>query len=207
MRNLAMSADERDIRAWDGILAFWVVLWLVLGVATSVMIWRLSSLTESATTSGRALDSAGQAFEALGQIPVIGAGPGEFGTQVRTAAATIVDNASRAEGGIHVLAILLGATIALLPVTPVLGFYLPVRLARRRDSREIRAAVRTLGIDDTLADYLARRALLTLSYAEVTEVEGTTGGVRPQDGRSRALAIAELARLGIPAPPAERSAN
>jgi hypothetical protein len=196
VRNLAMTADERDIRMWDGILAFWVVFWLVMGAVTAVVLWNLSGLAASAVESGRALDSAGQALQGLGSIPIIGSGPGEFGTNVRATAEGIIANGESAGRSIHVLAILLGLSIAILPITPVIGFYLPVRLARRRDVRQIRQVLATEGLTPALQDYLARRAGDSMSFRELSSVVDAAAPT----ARDGALARAELARLGLRAP-------
>ena len=87
---------------------------------------------------------------------------------------------------------------AILPITPVLGYYLPVRLARRRDIRQIRSAVSDGVISPELQTYLALRAMQHLSVEGVAHVGG--GPDTAASERTRRLALAELARLGIVAP-------
>ncbi len=199
VRNLAMTANEKDLKTWDGILAFWVVFWFAMGVATAAMIWGLSGLAQSAVQSGQALNSAGEALESLSAIPVIGEAPAAVGTQVRETASGIVTNGQQAEARLHVLAILLGVAVAVLPITPVIGFYVPVRVARRRDVQEIRAALKEGGLQEQVTDYLSQRALDNLSFAEVQRA--TTGTDGSPTERSYRLAMAELHRLGLRPPP------
>ncbi len=188
----AMTAGSDDIRLWDGIVVFWVVFWLVMGVAIGFTIWSLSGLADSTVESGRALDSAGQALEGLGRVPVIGDGPGEFGTQVRTTASGIVANGEQAGHSLKILAVLLGVSIAVVPSVPVAGFYLPFRLSRRRDVRQIRAALRAGGLTPQLQQYLAGRASINLDFAQVSA--GLPGTATPEVAE---LATRELERLGI----------
>jgi hypothetical protein len=204
MATLAMTSKERDLRTWDGIVVFWVVLWIVMGAAIGVTIWSLSGLADSAVESGRALDNAGQALEGLGRIPVIGEGPGTFGSQVRTTATGIVANGEQAGRSIHTLAVLLGVTIAVVPSIPVFGFYLPFRLARRRDVAQVRAALGREGWSPTIQGYLAGRAAVHLNYERVSAaLAAGTDDASPST--VEALARAELDWLGLR--PAGRSAD
>lgn len=192
----ALTARSDDIRLWDGIVVFWVVFWIVMGAAIGVTIWSLSGLADSTVESGRALDSAGQALEGIGRVPVIGDGPGEFGTQVRATASGIVQNGEQAGHSLKILAVLLGVSIAVVPSVPVIGFYLPFRLARRHDVRQIRTALQAGGLTPQLQQYLAGRAGVNLTFAQVGA--GLPTSATPEVA---ALAKAELERLGIQSSP------
>ncbi len=204
MANLTLSGSHRERRTWDGLILLWVVFWIAMGAAVAVAIWTMSGLADSAVESGRALDSAGKVFEGLGQIPVIGEGPGQFGTEVRQTAENIVVNGEQAGRSIHGLSILLGVTVAVLPSIPVVGFYLPMRLALRRDTRQVRQALRQEGMSERLRDYLAGRATMVLSYDEVMAATRGVPGDDREERRHR-LALAELRRLDVPFPSADRS--
>lgn len=197
----ALTAGSDDIRLWDGIVVFWVAFWIVMGAAIGVTIWSLSGLADSTVESGRALDSAGQALEGLGRIPVIGDGPGEFGTQVRDTASGIVQNGEQAGHSLKILAVLLGISIAVVPSVPVVGFYLPFRLARRRDVQQVRTALQTQGLTPQLQQYLAGRASVHLAFSQVSP--GLPAAAGPE---VEGLARAELDRLGIQAAPSASDA-
>jgi hypothetical protein len=191
-----MTSDARDIRTWDGVVLFWVVLWLIIGCAVGITIWGLSGLSESAVQSGRALDNAGQALEGLGKIPVIGEGPSDFGAEVRATATGIITNGEQAGDRIQALAVLLGVTIAIVPSVPVGGFYVPFRLRRRRDIQQVREVLRSDGLNENLRDYLANRAVVSLTFPQVSLAIGPNGSPTSVEGRTQ-LALAELRRLGI----------
>jgi len=94
-------------------------------------------------------------------------------------------------------AVAAGLGIAVLPAVLVLVLYLPARLRWRRDVRAIAAALPASA--PAFEEYLARRAVAALSWEELRAVTpdpwGAIGG-----GDHRALADAELARLGLRRP-------
>ena len=86
--------------------------------------------------------------------------------------------------------------MALIPTGSVLGGYLPGRRARRRDVAAIRTALGRAGMTAPLEGYLAQRAVSLLPVTSLLEV--SEDPYRDlSDGRHRALAAAELRRLGI----------
>lgn len=93
-----------------------------------------------------------------------------------------------------------GVSIALMPMAPVLGLYLPLRLARRRELAAVRRALSTHGLDPTLERYLAERAVDHLPYATVRHLSDDPWHDIAH-GRGRALARAEVVRMGLRPPP------
>ncbi len=132
VRPTIQTADEATVRLLDGLVIFWLVLWLVVGAWSGFTIWQLSGLGDTITTSGEALQSAGEALQTVGETPVVGEGPGRLGDQVVSTAADIGVRGQEIKTQLRVLSLLLGLSIMLMPTTPVLGLYLPLRLARPR---------------------------------------------------------------------------
>ncbi|MDF2966958.1 MAG: hypothetical protein K0Q93_736 [Nocardioidaceae bacterium] len=194
-----MNADEPTVRLLDGVVGFWLVLWLAVGVASGYTFWDASSLGDTVTRSGEALGSAGSALETLGEVPVVGEGPAELGSEVSSTAADIVASGGEIKTDLRRLALLLGLSIALMPTTPVLGLYLPLRLTRRRDSRDLQRAIGQHGRDPALDRYLAERATHMLPYSVVRSLSDDPFKDIAQ-GRTRHLADAELRRLGLRSP-------
>ena len=189
-------ADHRNVALMDGVAVFWVVLWLVIAGLTGYEVWSLTRLADSAEVSARAADSAGQALETLSEIPLVGEQPGELGSEVRAAAADVEGSASQTREDVRRLAVLLGVSIFLIPSSPVLGFYLPARLRRRREIKGLRRHLDGGRPDASLESYLAHQALANLTYSEVMAVtRDPAGDVRA--GRYGGLARAELERLGL----------
>ena len=178
-------------------MLFWVVLWLVVGVASGFEVLRLSGLADSAVDSGHALETAGGALRTLRDVPVIGDTTADLGQQVSRTAEGIVSNGIEAKGRVRVLGLLLGVAVALGPVGPVLLFYVPVRLAWRREVKDVASALgRDRPASAQLVRHLATRAVANLSFAELSRVTDDPHADLAT-GRHRELAQAELRRLGL----------
>jgi len=191
--------DERTVRVVDGVVVFWAVLWLAIAVWSGFSLWQLSKLGTSVAQSGHALDSAGAALQSLGELPLVGDGPTQLGDEVRATAADVAERGVDARRQLRSLAVLLGLAIFLMPVVPVAGLYLPLRLSRQRDVAALRRALMTEADSAAFDAYLARRAVAHLDYATLREVSPDPGGDLAA-GRVRPLADAELRRVGLRRP-------
>lgn len=190
------TADASTIRFLDGLVIFWFTLWLVVGAWSGITIWQLSELGDTVTSSGEAMSSAGEALIALGDVPLVPDRPTELGQEVTAAGADIADRGQQVKYQLHQLALLLGLAIALMPTTPVVGLYIPLRVGRHREAVEIRTALARHEADREFDRYLAERAVHSLSFAAVHALVGDPWRAIAED-RARPLADAELARLGI----------
>lgn len=193
------TADESTIRLLDGLVAFWLVLWLVVAAWSGYTIWNLSGLGDTVTTTGEAIHSAGEALETVGAVPVIGEGPAEVGREVVAAGEDIAVRGQQVQSQLRQLSLLLGLSIAVMPTTPVLGLYLPLRQARRRDVAALQQALDRHGTDAAFDRYLAERAVHRMPYADVHAVTGDPWSAIDA-GRLRPLADAELTRMGLSRP-------
>lgn len=196
MQLLMRTTDHRTLSLLDGVVAFWLVLWAVVAALTGFEIWSLSRLADTAEISARAVDSAGEALQGLSEIPLVGDQPGELGTEVRAAATDIAQSAGQTREQVRQLSVLLGVAIFLLPVSPVIGLYLPLRLRHRSYLAEIRRAMGSDTDRPALDAYLAHSALAHMGFADLSRV--TPDPARDvAEGRHAALAAAELERLGL----------
>jgi hypothetical protein len=189
------TADESTIRRLDGLVLFWVVLWLVIGGWAGYTLWRVAEVGETVTTSGRAIGSTGDALESLGDVPVVGERTAELGSEVGDAGDDVARRGQEVQSQLRQLSVLLGIAIVLLPATPVLGLYLPLRNARMRDVAEVRRLLARS--PDGIADrFLAERAVRRLPPTVVQQIEADPWDALAE-GRTRTLADAELRRLGL----------
>jgi len=197
------SADEPTLRLFDAALVAWMTLWLVIGVATGVTLWQAADVGDTLGRAGTAIGSAGTALTDLADIPLVGERPAELGAEASATGADITARGPEVKAELRRLAVLLTIAIALIPTTPVLGLYVPLRLARRREVRDLRRSVqataRGSARDPDLDAYLAHRAVRALPYADVRRVLDAAGPTDPRS-RDQLLADAELARLGIRRP-------
>lgn len=196
MRPLLSTADSSTVRLFDGLVGFWLVLWLIIGGWTGWTIWELSVLGDTVTSSGEAIGTAGDALVDLAGVPVIGDDTAQVGQEVAGAGVDIADRGQSVKSQLRQLAILLGLAIAVMPTTPVLGLYLPLRSARRREVAALRTSLQKHGDDPRLERYLAERAVRTLPFDEVESLVGDPWRAL-QEGNTRPLADAELRRLGL----------
>jgi len=191
-------SDERTVRTLDRLVLFWVALWIVLGAATGITLWRAAELGDTLSRSGTTLTTVGTSLRDLSELPLIPDRPGEVGTEVQKSAAEITVRGQEVKSQLRLLGVLLGIAVVGIPVTPIVGLYLPLRVRRRREITRLRESLRTHPDDEALDGWLAGRARGTLAYEEVERVtresEGDRGSI------SRALADAELRRLGLRRP-------
>lgn len=193
MRSTVRGIDARAVHAWDGFVMFWVVLWIVLGALTGVTLWQAADTGDTISTSGQALQSAGAGLQGLADIPLIGERPGTIGDEVVATGKDVAERGQLMKGQLRRLAILLGIAVIFIPITPVAGFYLPVRRSWSRQRKDLARALAEHGDHPALDGYLAVRARVHLAYSDVARL------VSQGDGE-RNLADAELDRLGLTRP-------
>ncbi len=185
----------RQGRLLKAALGLWVVAWMATGAAAGVQIWQLAGLSSAAVESGEALDSAGAALQLVGRLPVVGPRSERLGGEVRDAAERIQQSAATSQAHIRRLSVLVGLSIAFIPLAPVLAV-VPVGMARAREAKSVRRRLGDAADDSALEEFLAHRAVQNLPYETLRAVSA-----RPWDdleaGNYRLLANAELSRLGL----------
>lgn len=186
----------RAMRMLNVLLALWAALWIALGVWIGYEVNALRTLSDTLGTTGRAVSTTGSALGSIGHIPFVGGTVGTLATQVEQAGASAQASASSSRTTIDQLAILLGFAVGIIPTVPVLALYLPLRRQWRRDRLAVADAVRRWHGEEGLEDFLARRALLNLSYDELREVAPDAWRALSDSARTR-LAAEELRRLGL----------
>ncbi len=190
--------SARTVRRLDLATVVVVLGFAGLGLLVGLQLWNLAQLHRGLLDGAAALDSTAAAIGLVADAPFIGANASQIADDVTAAAADVRGNAMLARDGIRAVAVGIGSTIALLALIPALVFYLPLRLARRR---ELRALARLLAApaDPMLVEHLARSAVRRVPYAELRRVSPHPW--KDVDaGQHRDLAGAELRRLGLRAP-------
>lgn len=195
-QTIRVAADHKTIKLLDGAVLFWVVLWCVLGVWTGITLWQAADVGDTISSSGRSLSSVGDGLQSLSGVPVVGEKPGQVGEDVSAAAVDITSRGGEVKDQLRLLGILLGISVVGIPVSPILGLYLPMRVKRGREVRGIKRQLRRHGDDDAFDHYLADRARASLPYDVVARLDPTP----EHRDADRALADAELARIGVRRP-------
>ncbi len=189
--------NARSVRTIDVAVLVWVLVWASLGLVVWRDIRTQATLSDSVVRVGSAVKQTGDALEALGALPLVGSGIEDLAGRVQRAGTDVLDSGQRSADAVHRSAIIAGVATGVLPAAMVLLLYLPVRLSWRRDVAALGAAF-ARG-DAGLEEYLARRAIGTLSWERLRAITDDPWG-DVAAGRFRALADAELERVGLRRP-------
>lgn len=192
---MGWQPGARAIIVVDAFVVLWIVAWLVVGVRVDNEIEGLTELSATISQAGGAVEETGQALGSL-DLPLVGGDIDRVAERVAQTGRDTRQSGQTARESIGDLSTLLGAAVALIPASPLLFLYLPMRIARVRERRALKRLLRG-GADDPVLDrLLAHRALQTLPYVRLAALHG-----RPWDdlshGRYERLAAAERERLGV----------
>lgn len=201
---MMLPQSNRRRHLLSATLAVWALVWIVVGVATGLQIKKLTEVSDSLVTSGQALNSAGAALQAVARLPVIGETSGRLGNEVREAAGDVEAAGVSSRTTVRSVSVLLGAAVVLIPIVPVLGLYVPLRISLARERRAVAKALDQIDRHPHLEEFLAHRAVQHLPYDTLTRVSSDPWG--DLERRSyRHLANAELTSLGLAGRPKGRS--
>jgi hypothetical protein len=199
MRAESQILSARSVRWLDAGVALWVVVWVVLGVLVWSDISAQAQLSADVIKVGAAVRSTGEALEVVGGLPLVGGRIGEFADRIVTMGAEVEASGQESRSGIERTAVIAGLGVGILPAALVLLLYLPVRLRWKRYAGAIAAALPGAASDPALEQYLARRAVHALPWDRLRAITPDPwGDIRR--GECRALADAELERLGLRRP-------
>jgi hypothetical protein len=199
-----MSGDTqllsaRAVRWMDiGVIA-WVVLWAALGVLMWHDIRAQGQLSGNVIKVGIAAKDTGQALGVVGGLPLVGGSIGEFAAKIEKMGAEVEASGQDSQAGIERVAVIAGLGVGLLPAAMILLLYLPVRVRWRRCVVAVADALPGSAGDPAFEQYLARRAVDALPWDRLRELSDDPWGALTS-GDCRALADAELARLGLRRP-------
>jgi hypothetical protein len=171
----------------------------VVGVLVWHDIGAQAGLATDVIKVGAAVRQTGDALGVVGGLPLVGGQIGSFADRIKAVGAEVESSGQDSRDAAERSAAVAGLAVGLLPAAMVLLLYLPVRLRWRRDVAAVAAALPGAAGDPALDAYLARRALASLSWAELRAVTPDPSGAVAR-GDCRALADAELARLGLRRP-------
>ncbi len=197
---LALTPTARTIRRLDVLVLVLVAVFAGLGVVAGVELTRLAGFSSSLLDAAKALDQIGHTLGTLARLPFVGHDLGSAAASVQQTAASIRGNAVDAAASVHVVAVVLGVAIAAVPLLPLLGGYLPLRVVRFTEIRRLRRLVAARPVDPQLVAHLAHGAVSRLPYTRLRQITADPWGDLAA-GRHHELAAAELRRLRIPLPP------
>jgi hypothetical protein len=187
---------QRSVVAIDLLVIVWTAAWLFLGILVGTFVDRLGAVGEGIGDAGVAVGRAADAVGELSDVPLVGGGFSDLSARIGDLGHGIVRSGRSIEEDVDVLAILIGAGLALGPTLPILAMWVPPRVSRERERHALRKSLRT-GDGRALA-YLANRAVSTRLYRElIAASDDPVGDLRA--GRYDTLAAIELDHLGLKA--------
>ena len=181
----------------DVALVGWLAACVVLGILVAREVRDVQRLGDTIVLASGALRQTADLVQELERLPIVGDRADELADRVRRTARSANRNVVVSKQSIRRLSLLLGASIALLPTVPLALVYLPARLAWIREARDVRAALARA--DEGVEALLALRAATNLPLRRLTAVSDDPWADLSA-GRHRALADAELRRVGIKRP-------
>lgn len=199
MRVESQLLSARSVRWLDLGVAVWVVVWVVLGVLLWNDLSAQTQMSDDVIKVGAAVRSTGEALAVVGGLPLVGGGIGDFADRIQTMGAEVEASGQDSRGGIERAAVVAGLGVGVLPAALVLLLYLPARIRWKRYTGAIAAALPGAANDPALEQYLARRAVDALPWDTLRAITPDPWGAIGR-GECRALADAELERLGLRRP-------
>ena len=199
-----MSGDTqllsaRSVRWIDIGVIVWVIVWVALGVLIWHDIRAQTQLSGDVIKVGTAVKDTGQALSAVGGLPLVGGSIGDFAGKIEKLGAEVEASGQDSQAGIERIAVIAGLGVGILPAAMILFLYLPVRVRWRRYVGAVADALPGSGGDPAFEQYLARRAADTLPWDRLRALSDDPWRAIA-NGDYRALADAELARLGLRRP-------
>jgi len=135
------------IVAFDVLVVAWIAAWLFMGVRVHDEVEGLTELSATISRAGGAVEETGRALDEL-NVPLVGDRIDEAATRVIDVGRDTRLSGRTARDSISDLSTLLGVSVALIPLSPILFLYVPVRLGRIRDRRATREAFGPSGASD-----------------------------------------------------------
>lgn len=194
--SMMLPRTNRRRNLLSGVVVLWGVVWIALGVVTGLQIKELTEVSDSLVQSGQALETAGAALEVVGRLPLIGDASERFGSEVRRTAENVQAAGASSRETVRTVSMLLAAAVILIPIVPIIGLYVPLRISLARERRAVAKALDQIDRHPHLEEFLAHRAVQHLSYDALSRVSTDPWGDLER-GSFRALANAELTSLGL----------
>jgi hypothetical protein len=186
----------RLIHLLDVAMVVWIAGWIVLALLVGREVRQLRQLSDTVVVAGVAVEDTGDLLSSLQGVPFVGSQVGDVAERVKEAGQSARVSGRASRDSTENLSVLLALAIGLIPTLPLLGLYAPLRLTWTREARAVRRSLAAAPNDRVLKEYLARRAVVNLSYHELLSVSKDPFDDL-EEGRFDALAERELERLGL----------
>ena len=181
----------------DVVLVIWVAIWIWLGTALGGEVAGLRRLSGTIGQVGATVVQSGQLLSSFQGLPLVGSKVGITARQIEKSGHSAINSARVSRESASHLSWMLALAIAVIPSTPVLGLYLPLRVIAIRERRRLARLWSRNADDPEFHRLLARRALSALPYTRLVRAAGPDPWNAYAEGRYAGLVKAELDRWGI----------
>jgi hypothetical protein len=199
LSQVTLIPSRRAVWWCDVAAAVAALVFAALGAVTGAYVAGLAEIHRALLEGAHALDQAAQGVGLLGQVPFVGDDAGRLAAGIGDTAAEVRTSATTVRADLRALGVLIGIVIVAIPVVPLVLLYAPLRLARRRELRQLRRMLDGPA-EPALVEHLARAAAHHIPCPELHQVSAQPWRDIARGHHSH-LAAAELRRLGI-LPPA-----
>ncbi len=162
--------SRRVIVLLDVALVGWLLVWFAIAVSVAREVQGLAELSDTAAIAGAAIERTGQAIVGLQEAPFVGERVADVGAAIERAGESTRASARSSRDSIRDLTALLGISIALIPTLPLAALYVPLRIAWLRERGAMRRRLLRCHSDAVFKEFLARRAVQTLSFERLLAV-------------------------------------
>lgn len=187
----------RTIIVLDVIAVLWVAAWVFVGVQVHDEVKGLQSLSDTVIRTGQGVEDVGAVLRGI-DVPFVGDQIQRAGEEVSGVGADTQLSGQQAAESADRLSMLLGLSVALIPSSSLFLFYFPARVAHARERRALRRLTTRALHDPELERFLARRALMAVSYRRLAGMGGDPWLEGTDDGR---LVAAEREEMGVSGEP------
>ena len=183
----------RTIIVLDVIAVLWVAAWVFVGVRVHDEVEGLQSLSDTIIRTGQGVEDVGGVLRSI-DVPFVGDQIQRAGEEVSGVGADTQASGQQAADSAEELSMLLGLSVALIPSSSLFLFYFPARIAHARERRALHRLTVQARQDPELEHFLARRALMGMSYRRLARMGGKPWRESTDDGR---LTAAEREEIGV----------
>jgi hypothetical protein len=183
----------RTILVLDVVAVLWVAAWIVMGTWVHDEVQGLQSLSDTIIRTGQGVEDVGGVLREI-NVPFVGDQLQRAGEEVTGVGADTKASGRQAADSAEKLSMLLGLSVALIPSSSLFLFYFPARVAHARERRALRGLTIQAREDPELEHFLARRALMGLSYRRLAAMSERPWRERTDERR---LIAAEREEMGV----------
>jgi hypothetical protein len=103
------------------VLAFtmWAAVWVFIGLRTAQEVHGLAELSDTMVDVGDAVRSSGETIGSLGALPLVGDRLTEPSQRIVRAGESAISSGRASRESVHDLSVLLGVSIAIIPIVPL----------------------------------------------------------------------------------------